>query len=365
MINKILLFSFLLLSCQQASAAQINAVLVSPSSQNDIFWSQVTKIAQASSEDLSINLQIYYDISNRVLLDELLSKLVQSKNKPDYLIFMPFGGSIEHSFDLLEQAKISFVTLERTYEQHLRFKQIARPLAKFKYWIGEVFFDNFKAGELLTQTLVKYANMHSNTKKNQLSAFGLSGDFHSGTKKRNEAFMHVAAEESIEVKQLVYTNWQKDIAKNKLLKLIDRHGMVDIIWCASDLNAVGALAGVKQLNLQPNQDVFIGGFDWTPSALQKIQNNQLTASVGGHIFQGARALIKIFDYHHGIDTFNRDSEHQGYQLEIIDLDNIEKYKKLTEDNEWNNVDFSLFSSAKQKRAITFNTLNILKSLNKN
>jgi len=364
MLKKILFISFLLLSFQQTSAAPINVVLVSPSSQNDIFWSQVTKITQASADDLKINLITYYDISNRILLDELLNKIIQSQDKIDYVIFMPFGGNIERTFNSLEQAKISFVTLERTYEQHLHFEAIGKPLGKFKYWIGEVFFNNFKAGELLAQSLYHHATKLVDKKNESYQALGLSGDFHAESSERNKGLLKVSQQSSIEIKQIAYTNWKKDIAKSKLLKLINRHGKADIIWCASDLNAIASLEAVEELNFQPNQDVVIGGFDWTPSAIQKIQNNQLTASVGGHIFQGARALIKIFDYHHGIDNFNRTIGYQGYLLEIIDLDNIEKYKKLTQENEWQNVDFSLFSSAKQKHAITFNTLNILTSLKK-
>lgn len=356
-------FCLLLLSFQQASAAGINVVLVSPSYENDLFWSQVSKIAQASADDLEVKLHIYHSISNRVLLDELLSNIAQSINKPDYIIFMPFGGSLDHTFNLLEQAKISFVTLERTYEQQLHFKKIGKPLEKFSYWIGEVFFDNFKAGELLTQTLFNYAKEHLPAKENKLSAFGLSGDYHSGTEQRNNGFLQSAEQHSIDVKQFVHTNWEKHIAKEKLLKLVKRHGTVDIIWCASDLNAIGALEAVEELNLQPNQDIVIGGFDWTPAALAMIQTKQLTASVGGHIFQGARALIKVVDYHHGFDNFNRSINHKGYSLEIIDINSIDKYKQLTHENDWGKVDFSLFSSAKQKQAMAFNTLNILSSLN--
>lgn len=356
-------FCFLLLSFQQASAATINVVLVSPSYENDLFWSQVSKIAQASADDLEVKLHIYHNISNRILLNELLNTITQSKEKPDYIIFMPFGGSLDHTFNLLEQAEIPFVTLERTYEQQLHLKKIGKPLAKFSYWIGEVFFDNFKAGELLAETLVNNAIQHLPIQKSKLSAFGLSGDFHSGTEQRNNGFLRHAEQHSIDVKQLVYTNWEKNIAREKLLKLVNRHGIVDIVWCASDLNAIGALEAVKTLNLQPNQDIVIGGFDWTPAALQKIQTKQLTASVDGHIFQGARALINVVDYHHGIDNFNRTKDFKGYLLEIIDINSIDKYMLLTHDNDWGKVDFSLFSSAKRKQAMAFNTLNILASLN--
>lgn len=293
--KKIIFLSFLLLLFQHASASPINVVLVSPSSQGDIFWSQVTEITKASAEDLNVNLKVHHNIGNRVLLDELLSKIIASPTKPDYIIFLPFGGNIERTFSTLEQAKISFVTIERTYEQHLHIKSIGKPLGKFKHWVGEVFFDNFKAGELLAQSLYRHASKLLTKNSETYQTVGLSGSFHPGSTRRSDGLLKFSKLAPIDVKQVVYTNWQKEIAKDKLRKLISRYDKPDIIWCASDLNAIGSLEVIKDLNLKPNQDVVIGGFDWTPLALKKIQQNQLTASVGGHLFQGAMALIKVFD----------------------------------------------------------------------
>lgn len=362
MTKKTLTFCFIFLFIQQVYAKDVNVVLVSASSSTDPFWSQVGAIAQASANDLNINLTIYNNVSNRILLDELINKVIVAPNKPDYIIFMPFGGKIEQTFSLLEQAEISFVTLERTYEQQLYLDSIGRPLGKFSYWIGEVFFDNLKSSELLTQTLFTHAKNNNKNRKNNLTAVGLNGDFHPSSQKRSDGFLNISKQKSIQVKQVVYTNWLQDVAKEKFLKLANRHGVTDIIWCASDVNAIGALEGIQQLNLIPNQDVVIGGFDWTHLALQKIKTQELTASVGGHIFQGARALIKIYDYHHGIDTFNRDDSYQGYVLEVIDVDNIDNYQKLTQLKEWESIDFTIFSSAKQKEPTPFNTLNILTSI---
>jgi len=364
MLQKLFIFSVFLLSIQKASATDINVALIIASSEQDIFWSQVSKITHATANDLNVNLQTHYHASNRILLDEVISDIVHAQKKPDYVIFMPFGGSLERTFSLLEDAKISFVTLERTYEQQLHVEKIGNPLERFKYWIGEVFYNNTKAGELLAQNLLTHAVNNRQVKKSSLTALGLSGDFHSGSKKREKGFLNIAQQNSIEVKQLIYTHWQQNVAKEKLLKLMNRHGNVDIIWCGSDVNSLGALEAISELKLNPNKDIVIGGFDWAVTALQKIENKQLTASVGGHIFEGARALIKIFDYHHGIDNFNRDADYSGYLLELIDVNNIKEYEQLTKPNNWEDVDFRMFSSAKQKRPTAFNTLNIISSLNK-
>ncbi len=363
--KSVLVFALLLLISLPTNASSINIALISPTTESDAFWSQVTKIAQASAQDLGIKLTVYNNASNRILLNEQLYSITQSENKPDYIIFLPFNGSIEHSFQLLEQAKIPFVTLERTYEQDLLFSKIGKPKDKFNYWLGEVFFDNTKAGALLTETLLSYAKNNQILTNKQATAFGLSGDFHYGTTERNLGFLNVTNQHDIEVKQLVYTNWIQDIAKAKFLKLVQRYAAPDIVWCASDIIAIGVLDAANQLGLKENKDFVIGGFDWTPEAIQLIQKKQMTASVGGHIFQGARALLKIFDYHHGLDTFNRTSQHQGYLLEIIHPNNVNDFLLLSENNDWNKVNFSQFSSVKNEKPTEFSAINILKSLAKN
>ncbi|WP_019026139.1 hypothetical protein [Colwellia piezophila] len=77
-----------------------------------------------------------------------------------------------------------------------------------------------------------------------------------------------------------------------------------------------------------NQNIFIGGFDWTVEALQAIKGNRYTASVGGHFMQVAWAMVKIYDHNKGKAAFTIGSNAPSYQLQLIDRDNIADYQVL-------------------------------------
>jgi ABC-type sugar transport system substrate-binding protein len=62
---------------------------------------------------------------------------------------------------------------------------------------------------------------------------------------------------------------------------------------------MGVLDASLILNLKPNHDIFIGGFDWNKKNVAKIKSKKITATIGGHAFAGAKALVKIFDHYHG------------------------------------------------------------------
>ena len=67
-----------------------------------------------AAQGLDINLTIIYGRNNRIYNYNALRDLVNQKNKPDYVIFSPFDGTAERSFNLLNKTKVSYITLERT-----------------------------------------------------------------------------------------------------------------------------------------------------------------------------------------------------------------------------------------------------------
>jgi ABC-type sugar transport system substrate-binding protein len=349
-----------------AIAKPLNIVLMTPNYSTDPFWSQVSKIAQVTATGLDIKLTVIAnkpDIEARREQYKNIKRLTEQENKPDYIVFMPFVSNVLQTFDLLEQAKIRFVTFDRVFELNPNLS-LGWPHEKYKYWIGEVFSDNEQAGELLADYLILKAKNAVIKYKNgsKLTALGLSGNHLPESNKRNKGLFRAIDKNDITLKQVATVDWKREIAEKRLLQLVKRHGKPNIIWCASDVIAFGALDATKQVNLLVNRDVFVGGIDWTPQAIQKISKNQLTASVGGDIFQAAGTLINIFDYHHGIDNFNHDKNYKGFPLALISIDNIDEYQAITTENYWHNIDYTLFSKTKNKEAKEFTLLNILNAL---
>ncbi|MEW6990451.1 ABC transporter substrate-binding protein [Colwelliaceae bacterium 6441] len=360
-------FVFLSLYVFSALSYGLNVVLVNPNPKDEIFWGLVTQLTQEAAIDLDINLKVYYSESHRIVQSELIEKIVTSKDKPDYLIFMPYGGSIFRSFNALEKAKIPFVTVDRVFDIN-RVKKIGRPQEVFKYWLGEIYIDNFQMGKHLANSLYDYAKKHNISNKGY-RAIAINGDYYAESINRAEGFYRaLLAKDDVIINQIVPVGWVRQEAGSRFIKLHNRHGLNEIVWAASDQMALGVLDKVAQLGLVPNKDFVIGGIDLIPEAIQAIKDNRMTASVGGHFLQGVWALVKVYDYHHNIaDVFVKGDTKPLIKASIIDRDNMDQYYILAKTKDFSGINFNEFTLSHRKlngeNEYNFDLLHFIEKLN--
>lgn len=174
------------------SAQAIEVTFINPSFKGSPFWQQVSEIANAAASNLNISLKIIYSGGHRLLQKEQIDKLITQENKPDYVIFLPYDGTALETFNKLEQAKIPFVTLERSLFPGLQVK-LGTPGEPFKYWLAEIYHDDKKAGTLLAKALIKASN---NTLPNQesINVAGISGDISGHSNERNAGLVAALAQ---------------------------------------------------------------------------------------------------------------------------------------------------------------------------
>ncbi|GHF91728.1 ABC transporter substrate-binding protein [Thalassotalea marina] len=320
----------------------INVVFVNPSVPGTPFWDRVTAVAKAAAQDLSINLEVVYGEDNRISNLEVIEELAARKNKPAYVIFMPFDGTAERMFGSLNASKIPFITVERTL-QISEQQKIGFPGEIFEYWIGEVFHDNEYAGNLLAERLIAEAKKH-NPEQN-LVAIGISGSFSGESSDRTRGLERAIADhKEVQLAQVVPAIWSRERSRHIIHQLTSRFGKIDVAWAASDGMALGILDSVKSGHgTNINKDMKIGGIDWTGEGIDRIRAGELTASVGGHFMQTAWALVKIYDQEHGKTIFKGGDMGRTYDLEIIDRSNIHLYGILSKKVDWTKVDFKNFT----------------------
>ena len=336
---KLVLFLLLWLTCH--SAAAIHVVFVNPSIPGTPFWDRVTSAAKAAGDDLGLKLEIIYGRDNRIFNLEAIQTLIARKNKPDYVIFMPYDGNSETTFSSLNNAEIPFVTIERTLQQSEQ-KQVGFPREKYEYWIGEVFHDNNFAGQLLADTLI-HAAKEDNPEK-EILAIGISGSFSGESTDRTLGLeKSIKNQENVTLAQVVPAIWSRERSRNIIHQLTSRFGQVDVAWTASDGMALGVLDSVKSGHGNINTNMKIGGIDWTVEAIDRVRAGELTASVGGHFMQTAWALVKIHDHHKGIKVFTGGDMGKTYDLEVIDKSNIRLFGILSKKIDWEKVDFKRYS----------------------
>ena len=359
------LIFFICIFIASGSLYALEVVFINPATTNNPFWQQVSRIATAAASDLNIKLTIIHGNSHRLFQHDAIETLISAQEKPDYVIFLPVDGTAFNSFTMLEQAKIPFLTLERSVFPDLQY-QLGAPGQHFKYWLGEIYHDNKKAGNLLAKALINASNKNNKTTiPSGLNVVGISGDLSGHSSERNAGLIAVLeADTQYSLAQIVSARWQRQVSAQMMFALLRRYPDLTVVWTAAELMALGVADVANSLGKTINTNLFIGGFDWTTEALIAIKANKYTASVGGHFMQAAWALVKIYDHHQGVSKLPVTYSMPTYQLQLIDCNNINDYQVLMDEPNWDSIDFKKFSLQYDLESSThqFSFSKILKAL---
>ncbi|WP_133468601.1 ABC transporter substrate-binding protein [Paraglaciecola marina] len=346
-----IVLSLIILFISQYSYA-MKVVMVVPVKKHDVFWETVHQVSVVSAKSLGVELEVVSGGVDRFSTLELIDKITSRQDKPDYIIFRPFHGNAIPTFNKIEASGISFITLEQPVYGDEAL-QIKKPQQKYKHWIGEVVYNNNKAGQQLLDAL--FSELTSNHANAMPSLIGIGGNLDNLSASREFALTKLASKHDSRINQIFPTYWVHQNVAVNFKAMMARYPKTNIFWCASDKLALEVL---KQHQLQFGKSGIIGGFDWLPEALEKIKQGQLTASMGGHFLMGAIAITKAFDYHHGIDRF----EHPPYDFELITKHNVENHLDFMQKKQWHDVDYNQFSAYKAgKEPIKLTMKNLLKA----
>jgi len=332
----------------------LEVAFIDPTIDNSPFWQQTRKIGEFAAKNLNIQLKVYNSGGHRLWQKQTIDEIINQKNKPDYLVFLPFDGTVVETFTKLEQAEIPFITLERPIFTEIQ-NTLGQPRGKFKFWLGEIYHDNKSAGQLLANALISTSK---SAQPNSVisNVIGITGGFSGQLRKRNAGLISELEQHTndFHLAQIINAHWQRKLAADKFNGLLKRYNNILIVWTAADIMALGVADVAKTKGKKINKDLFIGGFDWAPEALQAIKNNKYTASVGGHFMQVAWALVKIYDHANDIDSFALNGKTPSYQLQLIDRSNIADYQALLNSPDWSKVDFRQFSLINKVDSTNYN-----------
>lgn len=334
---------------------KFNVVFVTPDKEGNNFWDTVNFISKSTAKSLAIDIETYYVDSDRFAQQEAISEIAKRKVKPDYIIFRGFYGYTKKMFDFLESAKIYFITLEQALSQK-ESGILGAPQEKYKYWLGQEVYDNKAGGELLLNALlIEYKKVYPNQ---VMHIIGIGGDHEEVSQNRQAVLEEIWSSDNskdIFVNQIFPMYWDDDLIKERFNAMVTRYPNTSAYWCAGDQMALTVLAEHQRIS---NKSLIIGGFDWTPMALKKIKEGELTASVGGHLLMVASALTKIYDYHHGVNRFLSDNGIN--QFELITQKNVDEYFTFIHKEQWKNIDFFRFTHAKSTNPPKLTFKNMIK-----
>jgi len=322
---------------------QRTIALFSPGASDNPFWSQIIEVTRAACNDLNLTLEVYHGDDDHLIMLEQMKKAAKREDSPDAFMFPNVKKAGIQFVEIAEQHQItSFV-----FNMSLNIEETGAPREQYGYWIGQMTPDDEKAGYELGKALIAKAEDHS--------AYGSDGKIHiiglSGRTTDNAAILRNsglqrAADEAPNavLDQIVPTNWTSKQAQNKYRGLSRRYPEINVIWMASNNMALGILDLLKEKNLVPNRDVFLGGVDWTREGLDAVVDGHLTAAAGGHSLEGGWVAVLLYDYLHGYD-FVSESTVMKTPMDVLTADNIDRYYSLFGEGNYEQIDFRAFSKA--------------------
>jgi ABC-type sugar transport system substrate-binding protein len=340
-------------------AANPKITFIVPDREGGLFWQLVSDVGKAAALNLKVDLEIISTDSNRFALKKAIDDITTKKDKPDYLIFRPFDGNTEAVFCQLESAKIRFITLEQSFTGDIQ-KILGQPQQKFKYWLGQLNYDNKAGGKLLVDAMI--AAHFKQSPDETMYIAGIGGDFDKVSKDRQLILEEIRSQNTsnnVVVNQIFPMNWDPKLIQQRFPLIKVRYPNTNAYWCAGDRMAIEVLLMHQKDSRTP---VIIGGFDWLPIVLNKVKTGEITASVGGHFLMLAISLVQILDYENGIDTFLTPPLLKNYEL--ITRDNVKQHLTFFEEKLWTQIDFSKYLISKQKKpGLTLTVKNLLAELN--
>ena len=325
---------------------KFHVAMFTPRDQDDAFWGPFVEFMGEVSDDLGIQLEVFFAGNSRNRMVSQIRDVCDRENKPDAIVFQSFKRGGPRFLRIADRRQVPAVLVNAGLQPE-QSEELGQPRTKLTYWLAEVLPDDYDAGFQLANALIDEAlrSPQRLAADGKLHIIGLSGVISDGASIQRMAGLHDAiARRSDEVvlDQVVAADWSQELARFRCRILHRRYPESSVIWSASDAMAIGAIAAMKDRGKTPGTDVIIGGVDATPEALDLIAQRVLFATVGGHVMEGGWCIVLLYDFFHGIDL-TRIPTHYDSPMRLITRENLAGYREVLSRETWRETDFRQFS----------------------
>lgn len=320
---------------------------VAPADPADPFFSEVVEVMQAAADDLNIELKVDYSGRNMSMYARKRGLKLINTYKPDYFLTGFWPGGAKYHLQGAEVAGIQSFVFNAPVITDEDFS-VTTPRRELPSWLGQMTPDNQKASYQLSDILIEEARkrkLQDDKGKVHLVALNGEGEDISARHRMDGLKARINQHKDVILHEIVLAGWMKGTADRETERMLQAYPETSVIWAASDHMALGAAEAAERVGRKPGEDIIIGGFDWNEANLRDIKAGRITASIGGHIFEGALVLILLYDYHKGIDFTGELGVKFYSPMHAITAGNVDQYQALLGDVNWNSIDFTKFSKA--------------------
>lgn len=304
------------------------------------YWNNYINIMGIAANNLGMDFKSYSADWNFIKMTKIVQDLISSNKQTDVItldnVSTEKGSRLIH---LINDKKIPILLVNAKYYPK-DFKEYK--LDECKYLLGQIYADNFEAGYNLAKELAKKAPPADDGYIYMLAFSGheitsVSIERVNGLKKA------VSENKKIKLVKIIPAEWNKQLAKERFIfyKTVV-NPKISAVWGGNDDMAIGAIEGAESLGLRPGKDILFTGINWSKEGLEKVKEGKLLGTMGGHFFEAAWASVIIYDYFNGA-KFSDNKNEWVIKMYYIDKNNIKKYEKLLDKNNWQKLNFKSFS----------------------
>lgn len=320
-----------------------------PAVEGSPFFSKTISIMRAAALDLGLELEIVNGNDDRLIFREQADAIFSREALPDYMIMVNERHSIIPIMVRADKLGIHTIVFNGGFSPR-EFNALSSGPTALQHWIGQILPDDHQSGRLLAQMLIEQARAaNAYDKDGVIQVIGISGALSSKAGEERTLGMqsYVDEQDDVLLQQVVNVDWNQDEARIKTFKLLRRYNDVSVVWTAADTLALGAAEAIVRNRQTPGVDVFTAGVDWLPIAYESIRSGALSGSVGGHIYDGAWALVVIYDHIRShIDSF----VDERTQFQWADRNNLDTVEKLLDPKQWRQFSYSAHTKSNSQKS---------------
>lgn len=348
---QVVLSLYLAMACSLASAASV--VFLNPGKSTEAYWLSYAQFMQAAAKDLGMPLQVIYAERDPQRMVEQARAVLQATNPPDYLVFVneEYAGPEILRLSKGSQVKLFAVNNTLTADQQTL---IGASRERYPNWIGSLVPNDEEAGYMMASRLIERGRALQPSGEMQLLAF-------SGAKQtpaaqfREQGLQRALAEHpDVLLRQLVYSEWNRQRAYEQAQQLLPRHPDATLIWAANDEMAFGAMRAAEELGRVPGKDLLFSALNNSVEVLQARLDERVSVLVSGHFTAGGWAMVLLHDYDAGLDFAARGGKDRQDAL-FMQLDKWQSKRLLQRiQSKRYDLDFRGFSAVGRPRQRDYN-----------
>lgn len=318
-----------------AKAEKLRVLLMLRDSPEVQFWNNMSKFAQAAANDLNIELTVHFANYDDQIMLEKFREMAHSDKKPDYLITL-YAGTASTIIKEADELGIYTYLINAGIPKEER-NIMGFPRGKYAYWLGEMIPDDILSGYLVGKHLLENAQENGFA----LSILPVNGNTaHEVPIARYQGLTKAANEfDNATVLTQINTYWDANLAKSKTIERLNENRNTTIVWTAADFLAEAAYSGAKSIN----RNIITGGVDWASDTIEKVANEEIQLSVGGHFMDAAWALVLVHDHSKGLDFRESFGTSTKSDFFVLVPSTARAYRSIFKHNDFDKIYFRRFS----------------------